>query len=110
MRHRYAPARDVGVASGWGAGTVWKVWVTAPAGYVVTSQNPQYYTVGSDTATLDFGIAPVGAGGATSSTTTAVSATSAVILPVTGMTLGFAALALVVGGGAMVVVGSKLHK
>jgi len=37
-----------------------EVWVTAPAGYVVTSENPQYFITGEDTHPLDFGLAPTG--------------------------------------------------
>lgn len=37
----------------------WEVWVTAPEGYYVTSENPQYYTTGTEQMPLDFGIAPL---------------------------------------------------
>lgn len=86
-------------------GLVWKVWVTAPEGYVVTSQNPQTYVAGSGADPLNFGIAPAGAGGV-SATTADI---SGVALPVTGGTLALSALALMVTGGAAVVIGSK-HK
>jgi hypothetical protein len=36
-----------------------EVWVTPPAGYMLTSENPQYFTTGEDTKPLDFGLAPV---------------------------------------------------
>lgn len=36
-----------------------EVWVTPPAGYVLTSENPQYFITGEDTKPLDFGLAPV---------------------------------------------------
>ncbi|MBK8985566.1 MAG: hypothetical protein IPM39_05715 [Chloroflexi bacterium] len=35
------------------------VTVTAPAGYYVTSENPQYFTTGTDQGPLNFGIAPL---------------------------------------------------
>ena len=85
------------------SGLVWTVWVTAPEGYVVTSQNPQAYVAGSGNL-LNFGIAPVGAGG-TSEMTADV---SGLALPVTGgIALTVAALALMMTGGTAVVVGSK---
>ncbi len=34
-------------------------WVTAPEGYYVTSENPQYFFTGNDTNWVDFGIAPI---------------------------------------------------
>lgn len=37
----------------------YEVWVTAPAGYYLTSPNPQFYTTGSGAMPLDFGIAPL---------------------------------------------------
>ncbi len=37
----------------------WEVWLTAPAGYTITSPNPQYYITGSGQMPIDFGIAPV---------------------------------------------------
>lgn len=37
----------------------YEVWLTAPDGYTVTSQNPLTFTTGSGQAALDFGIAPV---------------------------------------------------
>ncbi|MCA9923222.1 MAG: hypothetical protein KC419_00050 [Anaerolineales bacterium] len=37
----------------------WEVWLTVPAGYTVTSPNPQYFTTGETTMPVDFGIAPV---------------------------------------------------
>jgi len=36
-----------------------EVWVTAPDGYVLTSENPQYFITGEDSAPLEFGLAPV---------------------------------------------------
>jgi hypothetical protein len=36
-----------------------EVWVTAPEGYVLTSENPQYFITGEDSKPLDFGLAPV---------------------------------------------------
>lgn len=36
-----------------------EVWVTPPEGYVLTSENPQYFITGEDTEPLDFGLAPV---------------------------------------------------
>lgn len=36
-----------------------EVWVTAPAGYVLTSENPQYYITGEDSGPLEFGLAPI---------------------------------------------------
>ena len=35
-----------------------EVWVTAPEGYVLTSENPQYFITGEDSAPLEFGLAP----------------------------------------------------
>jgi hypothetical protein len=93
-------------------GTVWKVWVTAPEGYVVTSANPQVYVAGSGEPALDFGIAPIGAGGVT--TTNAVTTSESVngiALPVTGgVLLGLPAIALVAVGGVAVVVRAKRRK
>ena len=43
-------------------GMVWRVSLTSPDGYAVTSPNPVYYEVGKDTGTVDFGIAPASAG------------------------------------------------
>jgi pimeloyl-ACP methyl ester carboxylesterase len=40
-------------------GTVWRVTLTAPDGYIVTSPNPVYYEVGKDTGPVDFGLAPI---------------------------------------------------
>ena len=40
-------------------GIRYEVSVTAPEGYYVTSENPQYFTSGTDQAPLDFGIAPL---------------------------------------------------
>ena len=37
----------------------WEVWLMTPAGYKVTSQNPQYFTTGHDSVPVDFGIAPI---------------------------------------------------
>lgn len=37
----------------------WEVTVTAPDGYYLTSENPQYFTTGANNAPLDFGIAPI---------------------------------------------------
>ena len=37
----------------------YEVWLTAPDGYYVTSENPQYFTTGSGQESLDFGIAPL---------------------------------------------------
>ena len=45
--------------SGVSEGVSYEVWLTAPDGYTVTSQNPQVFTTGSGQAALDFGIAPV---------------------------------------------------
>jgi hypothetical protein len=36
-----------------------EVWVTAPDGYVLTSENPQYFITGEDSAPLEFGLTPV---------------------------------------------------
>ncbi len=72
---------------------VWEVTVTAPAGYSVTSPNPQYVEITSDTPIVAFGIAPTGAGGPIA------------ILPVTGgALLGLLALAAaLIGTGALIV-------
>lgn len=37
-----------------------EVWVTAPDGYVLTSENPQYLITNEDSTLLDFGLAPIG--------------------------------------------------
>ena len=57
------------------SGAYWTVQVTPPEGYVVTSTNPQYVTAGSDTGWVDFGIAPVGAGGPTEAPANTASST-----------------------------------
>jgi hypothetical protein len=52
--------------------TYLEIWVTAPEGYYITSENPQYFYTGSDDFWVDFGIAPIvaaagGIGGPTTS-------------------------------------------
>ena len=47
-----------------------EVWVTAPAGYVLTSANPQYYITGEESKLLDFGLVPVSAAAASTAETT----------------------------------------
>jgi hypothetical protein len=42
--------------------TYLEIWVTAPEGYYITSQNPQYFLTGTDESWVDFGIAPIAAG------------------------------------------------
>jgi hypothetical protein len=44
-------------------GTYWTIEVTPPEGYIVTSENPQHRTTGSDNTWVDFGLALEGAGG-----------------------------------------------
>ncbi len=67
-----------------GTGTIWKVTlIDIPAGYVLTSPNPQYKHIGPDGDKLiEFGLAPTGSGGAAAGTGSAISAPS--VLPATG--------------------------
>lgn len=81
----------------------WEVKVIAPAGYYVTSANPQYVEITSDTPIVEFGIAPTGAGGPT--------AAPIAILPVTGGTLlGLLAIAAALIGGGTLIVGTKSRR
>jgi hypothetical protein len=36
-----------------------EVWITPPEGYILTSENPQYFITGEDSKPLDFGLAPI---------------------------------------------------
>ena len=78
---------------------IWEVTVTAPAGYVVTSPNPQYVEITSDTPIVAFGIAPTGAGGPIA------------ILPVTGgALLGLLAIAATLIVGSTIIAGTKSRR
>ena len=78
---------------------IWEVTVTAPAGYSVTSPNPQYVEITNDTPIVAFGIAPTGAGGPIA------------ILPVTGgALLGLLAIAVTLIGGSTIIVGTKSRR
>lgn len=70
--------------------TVWRVTLTPPDGYVVTSQNPVSYEIGKDQGPIDFGIAPTGAGGPTGG--------QPVLLPETGG-IAWAGVAALVAAG-----------
>lgn len=59
-----------------------EVWVTAPEGYVLTSENPQYFITGEDTAPLEFGLAPVSQAEAVSDAKAAAEADKEVSSPV----------------------------
>ena len=77
----------------------WEVIVTAPTGYSVTSPNPQYVEIASDTPLVAFGIAPTGAGGPIA------------ILPVTGGTLlGLLAIAATLIGNGTLIVATKSRR
>ncbi len=91
-------------------GTVWTVAVTVPDGYVATTPTSVMVTSAEGaTQLVEFGIAPAGAGGVPADTTVEVEPET-ILMPATGsLTLGIAALALVVGGGSLVA-GSKLRK
>lgn len=70
----------------------WKVWITPPAGYSVTTANPQWVKAqgdGSETVVF-FGITPGGAGGPTG---------GEVLLPVTGTPYDLYAVTLLLLAG-----------
>lgn len=74
---------------------IWEVTLNVPSGYTATNENPKYVEITGDTPTVDFGIAPAGAGGPTTG--------EPVVLPETGGPLvGLLAIAsLLVGGSAV---------
>ncbi len=102
------PAPDRPCVGTWGlqpAGenkAVWRIELAVPAGYVATSPNPQYQTASTSPATVDFGIAPAGAGGPT--------AASVPLLPVTGTVIEGVVAALFVVGSFTLLAGRKLRK
>jgi hypothetical protein len=82
---------------------VWEVTLTPPAGYVVTSANPQYIKIAGDTPLADFGVAPAGAGGPV--------AAGPVVLPVTGEALvGLLAIASLLIGGSAIALGKRSRR
>lgn len=97
-------------------GTVWKVTVTAPEGYVLTTSATQYVTVDSSgVAPVDIGIAPAGAGGVSEASIVEIAAVeeapAAILMPATGgsLLLGLAGVAAVYGGTALAITGSKMR-
>ncbi len=78
---------------------IWEVTLTPPAGYSVTSANPQYVEIADDTPVVEFGIAPTGAGGPIA------------LLPVTGGTLlGLLAIAATLIGSGTLIVRTKSRR
>ena len=84
-----------------GSGVWWKVSITVPTGYYVTSDNPKMVQAQAidSTEVVEFGLAPIGAGGAGGAT-----------LPVTGVSAGLIAAGALLLSGLALVGGSRFRK
>lgn len=83
-------------------GSWWQVWVEPPAGYFVTSENPQWVQSQGqeETAIVQFGLAPVGAGGPGDGE----------VLPVTGAGLELYAAGMLLVTGISLTLKSRFRK